>query len=484
MEYTLVVTSCDRHDLLKETLESFVEFADQKPARTIIVEDSAKPAPKWLDETLRAQLGGVLWIPNGRRQGQIYSIDLAYSYVETPWIFHCEDDWKFLRTGFISRSFEIMGKYGAISTCNLRGDAWCHPWTHDPRFPEFKIAAPYWIGPWGGLSWNPGLRRKGDYVRIGSSYGKHVGYALDGCKHEEFISKKYLDMGFNIAWADDKPYVEHLGDGRSRAHTKLGALPKILIAIPATRTLSYGKWESGNEEKREGVHVSGPNPRLDAVRATWWKDVGNHPNVTAKFFLGAEDFTPPAAQDEVYLVGCPDDYASLPLKTKRIAQYALDNGYDYLFKCDDDTAVYVEKLVAEILQYQPEWGGYMGGTMAMSGGPGYILNRRAMKEVANMTPSSWAEDVSVTFALSGKDFWPHLLQGHRPGFADHWFFPQGFDPARLNSKIVTMHAVGPREMRDWYAWKEGIYESSNGRTDGPGQSETPKAGAGVEGPQA
>lgn len=480
MEYTLVVTSCDRHDLLRQTLESFIECADVTPKRTIIVEDSARPAPAWLDG-LRDALGGVLWIPNGRRQGQIYSIDLAYSYVDTPWMFHCEDDWKFVRSGFITRSFEIMSKYGAISTCNLRGDSWCHPYTHDPRFQEFKIAAPYWLGPWGGLSWNPGLRRKGDYVRIGSSYGRHVGYSLDGCKHEELISKKYLDLGFNIAWADDKPYVEHLGDGRSRAHAKLLDSPKILIAIPATRNLNYGSYESGVTEKRAGVHVSGPNPRLDAVRATWWKDVANHPGVTAKFFFGAGD--PAIEADEVSL-DVPDDYASLPLKTKAIAQYALDNGYDYLFKCDDDTAVYVEKLVAEILQFRPEWAGYFGGTMAMSGGPGYILNRRAMKFVAAMSPSSWAEDVSVTFALSGRDFFPVFLEGHRPGFAEHWFFPRGFDASRMNPKIVTMHAVQPDVMRKWYAWKEGIYESGIGCPDGPGQSEAPKAGAGVQGPQA
>ena len=59
MESTLVVTSCDRHDLLKETLESFIQFADQKPKRTRIIEDSAKPAPAWLD-SVREPLGGIL----------------------------------------------------------------------------------------------------------------------------------------------------------------------------------------------------------------------------------------------------------------------------------------------------------------------------------------------------------------------------------------------------------------------------------------
>lgn len=454
MEYTLVVTSCDRHDLLKETLESFIQFADQKPKRTIIVEDSAKPAPAWLD-SVRAPLGGILWIPNGKRLGQVYSIDLAYSYVETPFIFHCEDDWRFLRTGFIEKSFRIMDMYGGISTCNLRGDKWCHPFYNDPRYP-FKVAAPYWLGPWGGLSWNPGLRRRGDYVRIGSSYGKHIGYTLGSCTHEELISKKYLDMGYNVAWADDEPFIEHIGDGRSRAATKLEAAPKILIAIPACREMNYGKWVSGGvEEPREGVHVNGVNPRIAAIRDTWWKDVAKHENVTAKFFYGQPSGDlDPFHGDEIYLT-CPDDYESLPLKTKAIAKYALDSGYDYLFKCDDDTACYVERLVGEIMSIRPEWAGYFHGTMAMSGGPGYILSKRALKYVAEMQPSSWAEDVSVTFALSNRDFFPAHLEGHRPGFSDHWFFPKGFDPTRLNNRIVTMHAVQPDVMRAWYEYKEG-----------------------------
>src|SRR5271169_3127950 len=335
MNYTLVVTSCDRHDLLKETLESFIEFADQKPERTIIIEDSARPQPEWL-ETLRPALGGILWIPNGGRRGQIYSIDEAYRNVETPWIFHCEDDWRFTRTGFIEKSFRILDSYAAISTVSLRGDDWCHPWYKDPVFP-FKIAQPGWGGPWGGFSWNPGMRRRGDYVRIGSSYGKHVGYALSSCDHEKLISKKYLDMGYRVAWADDQPHIEHIGEGRSRAHTPLAPPPKVLIAVPACWRMEYGEFESGGErEPRAGVHTSGVNDRLAAVRDAWWQDVGNHSGVEARFFYGSpSDGCRAFLSDEVCL-DCPDDYAGLPLKTRAIARWALDHEFDYLFKCDDD----------------------------------------------------------------------------------------------------------------------------------------------------
>ena len=458
MDYTLVVTSCDRHDLLEQTLRSFVEYADQKPARTVIVEDSSRHRPAFIDD-IRESLGGVLWLPNGKRLGQIVSIDRAYSEVNTPWIFHCEDDWKFLRTGFIEKSFDILGKYGAISTVSLRGDEWCHPYYNDPRFP-FKIAQPGWCGGWGGFTFNPGLRRKGDYTRIGSSYGSVVSYARSGCDHELLLSKKYLDMGYYVAWAEDKPFVEHLGEGRSKAHTPLAAPPKILIAVPACWSKSYGQWESGGEhEPRAGVHVSGTDDRIQAVRDTWWKDVGNHPGVEAKFFFGNPASATGAVvqyklgADEVEL-NCPDDYASLPLKTKAIAKWALEHDYEFVFKADDDTAVYVDKLVAEIIRMRPEYGGYVHGN-TISGGPGYILSRRALKHVAEMPITSWAEDVCVANALSNKDFFQTMLEGHRPGFSQHWFFGEQFDAGKLNPKIVTMHAVQPHVMRAWYQHKEG-----------------------------
>lgn len=455
MQYTFVVTSCDRHDLLEQTLRSFVEFADQKPARTIIVEDSARTMPAFIDE-LREQLGGVLWLPNGKRLGQIVSIDRAYAEVQTPWIFHCEDDWRFLRSGFIAKSFDILDKYGAISTVSLRGDEWCHPWYQDPRFP-FKIAQPGWCGGWGGFTFNPGLRRRGDYVRIGSSYGSKVSYAKSGCEHELQLSKLYLDMGFRVAWADDEAFVEHLGEGRSRAHTPLAKPPKILIAIPACSKFAYGRFSSENSKDYVAdAHIDGPNDRIAAIRDTWWKDVGNHPGVEAKFFYGlhAEPDQPYVWLSDETVVAVPDDYESLPLKTRAICKYALEHEFDFVFKCDDDTAVYVDRLVAEIIRMRPEYGGYVHGN-TISGGPGYILNRRAMKAVAEAAPSSWAEDVSVAHALSNKDFFPAMLEGHRPGFSQHWFFGEQFDAGKLNPKIVTMHAVQPHVMRAWYAYKEG-----------------------------
>lgn len=52
--------------------------------------------------------------------GQIKSIDLAYQEVKTDYIFHCEDDWLFYRSGFIEDSMTILESDQSILTVWLR----------------------------------------------------------------------------------------------------------------------------------------------------------------------------------------------------------------------------------------------------------------------------------------------------------------------------------------------------------------------------
>ena len=47
-------------------------------------------------------------IINEKRLGQMKSIDKAYSEVDTEYIFHCEDDWKFFKNGFIEKSMKLL----------------------------------------------------------------------------------------------------------------------------------------------------------------------------------------------------------------------------------------------------------------------------------------------------------------------------------------------------------------------------------------
>ena len=99
LDTTVVVTSCNRHDLLARTLQSFFDHnTDRSIARVIVVEDGDA------DPTDICRPYGAEAIRSGQRIGQIRAIDLAYAHVQTPYIFHLEDDWEFYRSGFIEKS--------------------------------------------------------------------------------------------------------------------------------------------------------------------------------------------------------------------------------------------------------------------------------------------------------------------------------------------------------------------------------------------
>jgi hypothetical protein len=461
---TMVVTSCDRHDLLKKTLESFYQTTDVEPQVLIVIEDSNAPMPDFLKDFVWRQRN-LIWLTNETRCGQIYSIDRAYAEVKTDYIFHCEDDWEFvLRDNWMRESKEILDKYPTILQVSLRGDTGWHQLINWPPYP-FKIAMPGWHGHWGGISFNPGLRRTADYKKIGS-YGRHVAYGTHGLGHEVQLSRKLLDEGYRIADLN-RTIVVHTGGSRSRAIEPLPLMPKLLIAIPACHKFEYGRWESEQSPHYDpatawegrpygtDIHISGKNDRIDAVRETWAKDIEPFKeHITLKFFYGEPHHRQPLS-DEVFLQGVGDDYAALPLKTIAIAKYVVENGYDFVFKGDDDTAVYIDKLVRELIENRFDYAGYCNGNVC-SGGPGYFLSRRACAILAAQggSPDHWAEDVWTSKVLGHNRITPYILGGHRPGFVAHWFFGDTFDPSKLADDIVTMHAVQPEVMRAWheYTW--------------------------------
>jgi GT2 family glycosyltransferase len=87
-DITVVVTSCNRHDLLARTLESFrAHETEGRVARVLVAEDgNADPSE------VCARFGAEHF-RTGNRVGQINLIDQAYAKIATPLIFHLEDDW-------------------------------------------------------------------------------------------------------------------------------------------------------------------------------------------------------------------------------------------------------------------------------------------------------------------------------------------------------------------------------------------------------
>jgi hypothetical protein len=87
---TVCITSCGRLDLLAETLAGFRQH--NTGGRFIISEDSADDV---VIAKVRAAYPDMTVLTSTGRTGIMASIDRLYGAVETPHIFHLEDDWAF-----------------------------------------------------------------------------------------------------------------------------------------------------------------------------------------------------------------------------------------------------------------------------------------------------------------------------------------------------------------------------------------------------
>lgn len=111
------------------------------------------------------------------------------------------------------------------------------------------------------------------------------------------------------------------------------------------------------------------------------------------FVLGhtPENWPYPIKDDEL-LADCPDEKEYMPLKNQALFRYALDRGYDYCFRCCDDTWVHVDRLIKAGLEPFDYAGQVpckfsLGGTFKvwmryldyMHGGCGIWLSRKAME---------------------------------------------------------------------------------------------------------
>lgn len=188
-----------------------------------------------------------------------------------------------------------------------------------------------------------------------------------------------------------------------------------------------------------------PNPRILLGFLTahhpsrWWYRVG----ARASFLRGCPlpyvfvYGRPPVAgwpiarlPDELWC-DLPDDRQHMILKNQALCRYALNLGYDFLFRCCDDTLVHPERLIGAGLEAY-DYAGQMpckitlGGMVKiwmryfdyMHGGTGIWLSRKAMQMIAGAKFESMVCDmpaeVELGFGLKGKGhnvWWDDLAIG-------------------------------------------------------------------------
>ena len=219
-EITVVLTSCNRPNELKKTLQTFFKFNTYPIKKIIIIDDSGKngcidEAIKVIPNSIEKQI-----IYNDQNIGQIKSIDKAYSLVETEYIFHCEDDWEFYDYGFIEKSLDILKCSNQIFCVWLReyknfrvtdNGHPVNPTIHDNLFRLMSVFQER-TNIWSGFTFNPGLRRTA-HCQLLMPYAQFIGAKecnVGGV--EQALSHLYFNKGFRAAITlNENGSVKHIG---------------------------------------------------------------------------------------------------------------------------------------------------------------------------------------------------------------------------------------------------------------------------------
>jgi Glycosyl transferase family 2 len=222
-DLTAVITSCGRQDLLAITIKSFLRF-NTHPCKILIVEDGELVVNEVLMRQWRPPT--FEWLSTGRRVGQIAAVDFAYSRIDTPYIFHCEDDWEFYNPGFIEKSLCILEERPDVLQVWLRSlnDTNGHPirdGVYRLNDSQYRLMAYNYRRPsgtiWHGFSFNPGLRRLSDYRLLGSFSRLDPECKKSSGGVERDASVFYQQKGYVAAILCDREgqgYVRHIGSDR------------------------------------------------------------------------------------------------------------------------------------------------------------------------------------------------------------------------------------------------------------------------------
>ena len=215
-EVTVVLTSCGRFDLLNKTLISFLKYNTYPINKIIITEDSGNTDIYGaIPEPLREQCEIIV---NKSKLGQIRSIDKAYSLVKTKYIFHCEDDWEFYRSGFIEDSKDILEKNSNVF------QVWLRSFYHDINidYPFHSLGEKYIENSvvyyrllssdkkWQGFSFNPGLRRLSDYKVNKGGYSQLLDKIKYASAVESALSDNMVSSGMYAVILENDA-VAHIG---------------------------------------------------------------------------------------------------------------------------------------------------------------------------------------------------------------------------------------------------------------------------------
>ncbi len=252
-DVTVVLTSCGRFDLLQKTLHSFFSCNTYPLKDFIIIEDSGKSGIGDIKQCIPIEFQeNVSIIINKQAKGQEVSVDRAYQKVTTKYVFHCEDDWLFYRSGFIEDSKKVLATDENIFSVWLRDyhhDLICYSGAEDIVLGKPKTLQNITYRRIHSnsehnqcFSFNPGLRYYAHYPKQG-----YCSWIADEnlLGHLESVASNIYESRGMFSVLLENSAVKHLGFRRSALtpRKKLKRMrQRVLILITLGITFGLGYW--------------------------------------------------------------------------------------------------------------------------------------------------------------------------------------------------------------------------------------------------
>lgn len=192
--------------------------------------------------------------------------------------------------------------------------------------------------------------------------------------------------------------------------------------------------------------------RREACRETWLSSIPEE--IACKFFLGnktkdaassPEDEKCPSEDfSDVVELDVNDSYSFLPAKGIAFYKYALQHyDFDWLFKCDDDTYVALERLASVCREGYDMIGDIsVAKRGAPSGGAGYLMSRQLVEQfVAHESEISKTGAEDVIFGCTARALGARMCADERLNL--------GNTPSPMqNNELVSCHWCSPQKLRD------------------------------------
>lgn len=209
-EITAFILSCNRLDLLNQTIRSFLA-TKEIPVKVVLVDDSGLPEVFDKLVTAYGHFADIVCFPVNR--GLWWAKDFMVSFCHTKYIFYVEEDWLFLNSGYLQKSVKILEDHRDIGSIDLSWRTFEEEGfdSYDPELieGEYYKKKPWQISPthfhWFCWQGSPNLKRREDLLLLGRVEQFYTEWNID---------RKFFALGLRGVFLKTR-YVAHLGDHRS-----------------------------------------------------------------------------------------------------------------------------------------------------------------------------------------------------------------------------------------------------------------------------